>query len=75
MNIPPLEMARRRVPSVSVLINMISMRIHQLIAGHRPLMKPDNPNEDIENTAIREVAEGKLVAEIDFTKSQTEKGP
>ncbi len=73
MNVPPLEMARQRVPSVPVLINMISLRVHQLIAGHRPLIKPENPHEDIEDTAIREIAEGKLVAEIDFEKSQPAK--
>jgi len=65
-------MARQRVPGVSVLINMISMRVRQFIAGHRPLVKPNNPNEDIEDIAIREIAEGKIVAEIDFTKSLTE---
>jgi len=68
-----LDMARRRVPGVSVLINMISLRVRQLIAGHRPFIKQDNPNDDIENIAIQEIAEGKIVAEIDFTKSQTNK--
>ena len=73
MNITPLDMARQRVPSVSVLINMISQRVRQLIAGQRPYIKQDNPNEDIENIAIREIVEGKIVAEIDFAKSQTDK--
>ncbi len=72
MNVPPLEAARQRVPSVPVLINMISLRVHQLIAGHRPLIKPESKYEDIEDTAIREIAEGKLVAEIDFEKSRPE---
>ena len=75
MNVPPLNMARQRVPSVSVLINMISMRIRQIIAGQRPLVKTNNPNEDIEDIAIREISEGKLVAEIDFAKSLAEKTP
>jgi len=66
-------MARQRVPGVSVLINMISMRVRQIIAGQRPLVKPNNPNEDIEDIAIREIADGKIVAEIDFTKSLAEK--
>ena len=72
MNILLLEAAQRRIPSVPVLINMISQRCRQLIAGHRPLIKPENIHEDVEDTAIREIAEGKLVAEIDFTKAQAE---
>ncbi len=72
MNIALLDAAQRRIPSVPVLINMISQRCRQLIAGHRPLIKPEGPNEDVEDTSIREIAEGKLVAEIDFTKAQTE---
>lgn len=73
MNITPLNMARRRVPGVSVLINMISLRVRQLIAGQRPFIKQDNPNENVENIAIQEIAEGKIVAEIDFINSQTDK--
>lgn len=72
MNISLLDAAQRRIPSVPVLINIISQRCRQLIAGHRPLIKPESPNEDIEDTAIREIAEGKLVAEIDFSKAQSE---
>lgn len=60
-----LQAAKHRVPGTSVLINMISMRVRQLIAGQRPLLKPQK-DEDLEDIALREVAEGKIVAEIDF---------
>ncbi len=70
MNTQLLQAAKRRVPNISVLINMISMRVRQLIKGQRPLIKPDNPNEELENIVLKEVAEGKLVAEIDFTKAK-----
>ena len=70
MNIELLETARQRVPSMPVLINMISQRVHQLIAGFRPLVKPEKPNEDIEDIAIREIAEGKLVVEIELAAEQ-----
>jgi DNA-directed RNA polymerase subunit K/omega len=60
-----LQAAKHRVPGTSVLINMISMRVRQLIAGHRPLLKPQK-DEELEDIALREVAEGKIVAEIDF---------
>lgn len=72
MKTEPLETARQRVPSISVLINMISLRVRQLLAGQRPLVKPESPNEDIEDIAIREIAEGKIVAEIDFGQSEPE---
>ncbi|MGI6086592.1 MAG: DNA-directed RNA polymerase subunit omega [Kiritimatiellia bacterium] len=60
-----LQTAKHRVPGTSVLINMISMRVRQLIAGQRPLLKPQK-DEELEDIALREVAEGKIVAEIDF---------
>ncbi len=75
MNVIALDTARQRVPSIPVLINMISQRVHQLIAGQRPLLKPEGPNEHLENIAIREVADGKLVAEIDFGQEQDPKAP
>ncbi len=59
-----VQMAKHRVPGTSVLINMVSMRVRQLIAGQRPLLKTDY--EDLEKIALAEIAEGKLVAEIDF---------
>ncbi len=72
MNVKLLEMAKRRVPNVSVLVNMVSMRVRQLIRGQRPLIKPATPNEEYEDIALREIAEGKLVAEIDFSRAATE---
>ncbi len=60
-----LQTAKHRVPGTSVLINMISMRVRQLIAGQRPLLKPDS-DEELEDISLREVADGKIVAEIDF---------
>lgn len=70
MNIETLKIAKRHVPSTSVLINMVTMRVRQLIAGHRPMVKPLSPLEDKEDIALREIAEGKLVAEIDFSEAE-----
>ncbi len=61
-----LKEAKQRVPGTSVLINMVSMRAKQLIAGQRPLIK-SKQEEDLDNIALNEIAEGKIVAEIDFT--------
>ncbi|MDD5483189.1 MAG: DNA-directed RNA polymerase subunit omega [Kiritimatiellae bacterium] len=68
MNIELLEAAKRRVPNTSVLINMVSKRVRQLIAGQRPLIKIETPSADFEDIAIRETAEGKIMAEIDLAR-------
>ncbi len=62
-----IEEARKRVPSVPVLINMVSKRVRQLNTGFRPYVKPQGPNEEKVDIALREIAEGKLIAEIDFS--------
>lgn len=66
MNIDLLEQAKARVPSVPVLINMVSKRVRQLNAGFRPYVKPEEPDEEKVDIALREIAQGKLTAEIDF---------
>lgn len=74
MNVDLLESAKTRVPCVPVLINMVSKRVRQLNAGFRPYVKPDHPNEEKVDTALREIAEGKLIAELDFS-SDTDDEP
>ena len=71
MNTTLLEQARTKVPSVPILVNLVSKRMRELIAGKRPLVKPllvdGRPvPEDKLDTVLREIAEGKLIAEIDF---------
>ncbi len=61
-----LKQAHERVPSVPVLVNLISKRAKQLINGEKPLVKPHSSDEDKVDIALREVAEGKLISEIDF---------
>lgn len=72
MNTELLDQAKARVPSTPVLVNMISKRVRQLIAGMRPYVKPSSPNEDKLDIALREIAEGKIIAEIDFAAQPTE---
>jgi len=67
-----LNRAKERVPCIPVLINMVSKRVRQLNSGFRPLVKPLDPNEDRMEIALREIAEGKLTAEIDFGTSEEE---
>lgn len=69
MNTELLEAAQQRVPSIPVLVNMVSKRVRQLNAGFRPYVKPASPNEERMDTALREIAEGALTAEMDFAAS------
>lgn len=72
MNVELLEQAKARVPSTPVLVNMISKRVRQLIAGMRPYVKPASVNEDKLDIALREIAEGKIIAEMEFAAPPTE---
>ena len=66
MNIELIEKARARVPSVPVLVNLVSRRVNQLNKGERPLVKPLSAEEDRADIALREIAEGLIISEIDF---------
>jgi DNA-directed RNA polymerase subunit omega len=66
LNIELLEAAKARVPSVPVLINMVSKRVRQLNAGFRPYVRPEYPGEEKLDIALREIAEGTIIAEMDF---------
>ena len=66
MNKSYLDTAKERVPNVPLLINVISKRVKQLNQGQRPLVKPDKPNMPTLDLALKEVAEGKLTAEINY---------
>ena len=66
MNLKLLEEAKARVPSLPVLINMVSKRVRQLNAGFRPYVRPESHDEEPTDTALSEIADGKLIAEMDF---------
>lgn len=66
MNNELLKKAHEKIPSVPVLVNLISKRERELINGAKPLVRPDSLDDDKCDIALREVAEGKLIAEIDF---------
>lgn len=72
MNVELLEAAKARVPSIPVLINMVSKRVKQLNNGFRPYVKPQSANEEKLDIALREIAEGKLIAEMDFSATAQE---
>ena len=68
LNTELLEAAKARIGSVPVLVNMVSKRVKQLNAGFRPYIKPSGPDEGKLDLALREIAEGKIMAEIDLAK-------
>ena len=55
MNIELLKKAHERVASIPVLVNLISKRTKQLIAGEKPLVRPISSDEEKVDTALREV--------------------
>ena len=61
-----LKAAHEKITSVPVLVNLISKREQELINGAKPLVRPASLDVDKCDIALQEVAEGKLVAEIDF---------
>ena len=66
MNAELLKKAHEKIPSVPVLVNRISKRERELINGAKPLIRPESLDVDKCDIALQEVAEGKLIAEIDF---------
>ena len=66
MNLELIEKARIRFPSVPVLVNLVSKRVRQLNNGDRPLVRPLSADEDKADIALREIAEGLLISEVDF---------
>jgi DNA-directed RNA polymerase subunit omega len=66
-----LEQAKQKISNIPLLINVVSRRVRQLNAGQRPMVKPDHPHMDNVDIALKEIAEGKLTAEIVFTPART----
>lgn len=67
MNPKLLESAKTRIPSVPLLVNVIAKRVRQLNAGMRPTVRPLNREEEKVDIALREIVDGKLTAEIEFS--------
>ena len=75
MNATYLEKAKERMPNIPLLVNVVSKRVRQLNAGQRPLIKPDTPDMDHLDLALKEVAEGKLSAELGaFSSPRADRG-
>lgn len=68
MNSQLLEEAAKVIPSQQVLINLVSRRVRQLSAGHRPLIQP-GPRMGLADIAFKEIAERKIT--VGYTTDET----
>jgi len=57
-----LEEASKKIPVPQVLINVVSRRVRQLSAGHRPLIET-TPRMGFSDIALTEIIQGKLAYE------------
>jgi DNA-directed RNA polymerase subunit omega len=57
-----LEEALKVIPSPQLLVNVVSRRVRQLTAGHRPMIDA-GPRMGFADIALSEIIEGKLTFE------------
>ena len=58
-----LQNALKVIEDPTILVNVVSRRVKQLRRGHRPLVE-SLEKLSAEDTALREIAEGKLTYEL-----------
>ncbi len=58
-----VEEASKKIPSVPLLVNVVSKRVRQLSAGHRPMIDP-SPRMGFADIALQEIIDGKLSYEL-----------
>ena len=58
-----VEEAAKKIPNVQFLVNVVSKRVRQLTAGHRPLIDV-GPKMGWSDIALTEIIEGKLGFEL-----------
>jgi DNA-directed RNA polymerase subunit omega len=64
MNNLYLSQASRQVKNPNILVNMVSQRVRQLGQGHKAMVAIDEKMSFMD-TALKEIAEGKLEFELD----------
>lgn len=74
MNQTYLEAAKDKIPNIPLLINVVSRRVRQLNQGQRPMVKPDNLHMTPMDIALKEIGEGKLTCETNFTPTKEKSG-
>ena len=74
MNTTYLDAAKERISNIPLLINVVSRRVRQLNLGQRPMVKLEDPHLSKLDTALKEVAEGKLTAEMALKAARPSSG-
>jgi DNA-directed RNA polymerase subunit omega len=64
-----LEEAFKVIPSQQLLVNVVSKRVRQLTAGHRPMVET-GPRMGFSDIALKEIIEGKLKYEAAAAESE-----
>ena len=62
MNSTILTRAAKIIPDADLLVNVVRLRVRQLVAGHRPLIAVP-PGMGLADVALSEIAENKLRSE------------
>ena len=62
MNSAILNQASSIVPDKQLLVNIVRLRVRQLVAGHRPLIEVP-PGMGLSDVALSEIAQRKLTSE------------
>jgi DNA-directed RNA polymerase subunit omega len=58
-----LDEASKVIPSQQILVNVVSRRVRQLTAGHRPLIET-GPRMGFSDIALKEIIDGKITYEM-----------
>ena len=64
-----LDDALKVIPSQQLLVNVVSRRVRQLTAGHRPLVEV-GPRMGFSDIALKEIIEGKITYEMTAPDSE-----
>ncbi len=70
MNMEYMDKAQEMITNVPLLVNLISYRTRQLNAGARPMVKKDHPEQDNHDVVLKEIIEGKLTVEMNFSQEE-----
>lgn len=66
-----VDEAAKKIQNVPFLVNMVSKRVRQLSAGHRPMIEP-TPKMGLADIALQEIIEGKLNYELKPVEEEKE---
>ena len=64
MNVEYLNIAKEKITTIPILVNLVSKRVRQLNAGQRPYVKPDSPLQANLDIALKEIAEDAITYEM-----------